>query len=69
MMELSVMKYGEIAVDFNRNNDSEFGDYIMALLSDKNTFVPQVLNGKIDHLRKIECPPTTLPSQNASRKN
>jgi hypothetical protein len=51
----------EIAVDFNRNNDSELGDYIMALLSDKNTFVPQVLNGKLDYLRKIECPPTTLP--------
>jgi len=50
-----------IAVDFNRNNDNELGDYIMALLSDKNTFVPQVLNGKLDYLRKIEYPPTTLP--------
>lgn len=50
-----------IAVDFNRNNDAELGEHIMALLSDKNTFVPQVLNGKMDYLRKIEYSPTTLP--------
>ena len=50
-----------IAVDFNRTNDSELGDYIMALLSDKNTFVPQALNGKMDYLRKVEYSPTTLP--------
>ncbi len=51
----------EIAVDFNRTNDSELGDYIMALLSDKNTFIPQVLNGKMDYLKKVEYSPTTLP--------
>lgn len=50
-----------IAVDFNRNNDAELGEHIMALLSDKNTFVPQILNGKMDYLRKIEYSPTTLP--------
>jgi len=51
----------EIAVDFNRTNDNELGDYIMALLSDKNTFIPQVLNGKMDYLRKFESLPSTLP--------
>lgn len=50
-----------IAVDFNRTNDSELGDYIMALLSDKNTFIPQVLHSKMDYLRKIEYSSTTLP--------
>jgi Cdc6-like AAA superfamily ATPase len=33
----------------------------MALLSDKNTFVPQVLNGKMDYLKKVEYSATTLP--------
>jgi hypothetical protein len=51
----------EIAVDFNRNNDEELGDYIMALLSDKNTFVPQVMEGKMEYLKKTESSPTTLP--------
>lgn len=50
-----------IAVDFNRTQDNELADYVMALLSDKNTFVPQVLNGKMDYLRKAESSPTTLP--------
>ncbi|AEC02477.1 ATP-binding protein [Parasphaerochaeta coccoides] len=51
----------EVAVDFNRNNDHELGDYIMALLSDKNTFVPQALNGKMDYLRKVDTASSTLP--------
>lgn len=51
----------EVAVDFNRNNDHELGEYIMALLSDKNTFVPQVLNGKMDYLRKVDTVTATLP--------
>lgn len=50
-----------IAVDFNRTQDGELADYILALLSDKNTFVPQVLNGKMDYLRKVDASPTTLP--------
>lgn len=50
-----------IAVDFNKTQDNELADYVMALLSDKNTFVPQVLNGKMDYLRKAESSPTTLP--------
>lgn len=30
------------AVEFNRAGDYEFGDYILALLSDKNILVPQM---------------------------
>lgn len=32
----------KVAVEFNRANDFELGAYIMALLSDKNTLVPQM---------------------------
>lgn len=51
----------EVAVAFNRNNDTELADYVMALLSDKNTFVPQVLNGAMDYLRKVDTLATSLP--------
>lgn len=50
-----------IAVAFNRADDHELGDYIMALLSDKNTFVPQVLEDAPDYIRKIEQTASTLP--------
>jgi len=33
----------------------------MALLSDKNTFVPQVVNNRMDYLRKVDSSITTLP--------
>ena len=50
-----------IAVDFNRANDNELADYIMALMSDKNTFVPQVFEGKMEYLRKVDTTIATLP--------
>jgi hypothetical protein len=34
----------KIVVAFNKAGDYDFADYIMALLSDKNTFIPQVFN-------------------------
>ena len=51
----------EIAVAFNRANDHELGDYVMALLSDKNTFVPQVLEDAPDYIRKVEQSVHPLP--------
>ncbi len=51
----------EIAVEFNKNKDYELADYIMALLSNKNTFVPQVMNQKMDYLRKVEPSSDSLP--------
>src|SRR5690554_3724669 len=51
----------EIAVAFNKVSDYELADYIMALLSDKNTFVPQIIDSKIDYLRKIELSSAPLP--------
>lgn len=51
----------EIAVAFNRANDHELGDYVMALLSDKNTFVPQVLEDAPDYIRKVEQSTLPLP--------
>jgi SpoVK/Ycf46/Vps4 family AAA+-type ATPase len=51
----------EIAVAFNRANDHELGDYVMALLSDKNTFIPQVLEDAPDYIRKVEQSTLPLP--------
>lgn len=51
----------EIAADFNRNGDQQLGEYILALLSDKNTFIPQELNGKSDFFRKMEYSTEPLP--------
>ncbi len=51
----------EIAADFHQHGDVQLGDYILALLSDKNVFIPQTLNNKSDFFRKIEPSFTSLP--------
>lgn len=43
----------EVAVAFNKPNDTELGNYVMALLTNKNTFTPQVLHDKMDYLKKL----------------
>ena len=50
-----------IASDFNENGDSQLGNYILALLSEKNSFIPQELNNKSDFFRKTEPLKDTLP--------
>ena len=44
----------DIAIDFNRNGDEELSNYVLSLLSDKNTFLPQIINNKSDYIRPLE---------------
>lgn len=50
-----------IASDFNNNGDYQLGNYILALLSNNNTFIPQELNNKSDFFKKAEPPKDALP--------
>ena len=50
----------EIARDFDENGDVELSEYIMALLSDINTFVPQEDNSNLNYFRKIDSSSTSL---------
>ena len=54
-----------IAEDFNSSGDSQLANYVLALLSNKNTFTPQQLNEKTDFLRKLDCETESLPLPNA----
>ncbi len=50
-----------IAEDFNASGDYQLGNYILALLSNKNTFTPQAINNKSDFFRKVEASSESLP--------
>lgn len=50
----------EIAKDFDESGDVELAEYIMALLSDANTFVPQTDNYNLKYFRKIDSSSTAL---------
>lgn len=45
----------EIAKEFDSTGDFQLAEYIMSLLSNVNTFVPQVLENKSDYFEKIEA--------------
>lgn len=51
----------EIANDFNASGDRELAEYIMALLSKANTFVPQISEDNNSFLHKIEYSKEPLP--------
>ncbi len=51
----------EIANDFNASGDRELAEYIMALLSKANTFVPQINEDDNSFLHKIEYSKEPLP--------
>ena len=53
----------EIARDFDASGDYQLAEYVMALLSDTNTFVPQTDSGSIgsDYLQKLPYTKTPLP--------
>lgn len=51
----------EIARDFDAAGDSQLAEYIMALMSDANTFVPQSADGSSEFFRKLDPPTTPLP--------
>ena len=44
----------EIARDFDNSGDYQLAEYIMSLLSNVNTFVPQMTENKSDYFEKIE---------------
>ena len=59
----------EIAKDFDSNNDSELAEYITALLSTANVFVPQMQNNESYFLKKIQPSNELLPLPNAIEKD
>ena len=51
----------EIAHDFDLSGDTELAEYIMALLSTANTFVPQMNENEVSFLRRINYADEPLP--------
>lgn len=51
----------EIALDFDKNGDSQLAEYITALLADNNTFVPQINDNELTFLQKIKNSKEPLP--------
>jgi len=51
----------EIATEFNAAGDYQLGNYILALLSNQNTFIPQEMNNKSDFFRKVAPSDSPLP--------
>lgn len=59
----------EIAKYFDKSNDYQLAEYIMALLSDANTFSPQFDASKNVFLRRIETSDNPLPLPNSIKDN
>ena len=60
----------EIAKSFDKSGDYQLAEYIMALLSDANTFVPQVNEDSYDSLRKVSLlNPDSLPLPDSISKD
>ena len=51
----------DIARDFDKNGDHELAEYIMALLSDANTFTPQSNENNSPFFEKIDSSSSSLP--------
>ena len=51
----------EIARYFDASGDYQLAEYIMSLLSDANTFVPQITETYSSFFKKVECSTDTLP--------
>lgn len=51
----------EIANEFDRTGDSALAEYIMALLSDVSTFVPQEINNNLSFVRHSDVSSDPLP--------
>ena len=51
----------EIARDFDQNGEYQVAEYIMALLSDVNTFVPQSYESRSEFFTKVEPSNNSLP--------
>jgi SpoVK/Ycf46/Vps4 family AAA+-type ATPase len=59
----------EIAKYFDRNNDYQLSEYIMALLSDANTFSPQVDASENVFVKRMETSNNPLPLPNSIKDN
>lgn len=51
----------EIAKDFDKNGDYQLSEYIMALLSEANVFVPQINENDMTYFKKVVVNNTPLP--------
>lgn len=51
----------EIAKDFDKNGDYQLSEYIMALLSEANVFVPQINDNDMTYFKKVAVNNTPLP--------
>lgn len=51
----------QIAKDFDKNGDYQLAEYIMALLSDANTFVPQMSENELSFFKRVEPSSSPLP--------
>ena len=51
----------EIAKDFDKSGDYQLAEYIMALLSNANTFVPQMSEYELSFFRKVDSSSSPLP--------
>lgn len=51
----------EIAKDFDKNGDYQLSEYIMALLSEANVFVPQINENDMTYFKKVAVNNTPLP--------
>ena len=51
----------EIAKDFDQSGDYQLAEYIMALLSDVNTFVPQTYDYNFNFFTKVNSSNSSLP--------
>lgn len=59
----------EIAKYFDKNNDYQLSEYIMALLSDANTFSPQIDASENVFVKRMETSSKPLPLPNAIKDN
>lgn len=51
----------EIARNFDISGDSQLAEYIMALLTDSNTFIPQINENEMMYLQKLKLNDEPLP--------
>jgi SpoVK/Ycf46/Vps4 family AAA+-type ATPase len=59
----------EIAKYFDKSNDYQLSEYIMALLSDTNTFSPQIDTNENIFVKRIETSNNPLPLPNSIKNN
>jgi hypothetical protein len=55
----------EIARYFDKTGDYQLAEYIMALMSNANTFVPQILEDNSSFFKRVEYNPESLPLPDA----